>query len=75
MEEGKTVYNINIGRGQGNAADCTAGQRHKDGEDGAWRADLTENTASRNVKNTRQKIKTQIRHTEVKTMQIKPFII
>lgn len=35
MEEGKTVYNINIGRGQGNAADCTAGQGHKDGEDGA----------------------------------------
>lgn len=34
MEEGKTVYNINIGRGQGNAAYCTAGQGHKDGEDG-----------------------------------------
>lgn len=39
MEEGKTVYNINIGRGLwvgagGNAAHCTAGQGHKDREDG-----------------------------------------
>lgn len=57
MEEGKTVYNINIGRGQGNAADCTAGQGHKDGEDGAWRANLKENTASCNVKNTKRQIK------------------